>query len=99
MPVNQNRRKILTNKYLWLGILFISWMSFFDTNSFIAHLRIAKDEKKIKKELFLLKKQIIKEKKLIKKIKSDPCYIEKLARENFYMKQKKEDIFIFEVKK
>ncbi len=41
-----------------------------------------------------LKKQIILEKKKIQKLKKNSKYLERLAREKFYMKKEDEDLFV-----
>lgn len=89
-----NVRHVLKNKYFWIGITFLLWMVFFDTNSFMTHWKIAKDIQKMESERSYLKKEIAKEKDQLERIHTEPEYLEKLARERFYMKRDNEDLFI-----
>ena len=89
--------KIFTNFYIVVSLFFIIWMLFIDTNSYLFHntLNSEIDELIVKKEQ--LKKEIANDQKLINDLKDLDNY-EAFARENFFMKQKDEEIFIIEFK-
>ena len=87
--------KLSTNIYVLVSAFFIIWMLFFDTNSFriLWSLESKIDELEHQKE------------ELIRQIKGDQIYIEKLSdsielekfgRENYYLKKADEDIYIIE---
>lgn len=86
--------EIFKNKYIVILTTFLIWMFFFDVNSFFIHEKLNDDIKKMEFELFYLKKILYKENKFLKIINNNPKYIEKIARECFYMKRDNEDLFI-----
>jgi len=87
--------KIIGNRYV-LGILFfLIWMVFLDNYSYFEHRAINKeiDELEINKKFY--QEEIKKDCLNIKKMRN-PDFIEKYAREKYYMKKDSEDIFIIE---
>ena len=80
-----------------MSFIFIIWMTFLDTNSYLIHSRLNSEIEQliIKKEN--LKKEIEKDKKFINDMKDLDKY-EAFARENFYMKKDGEEIYIIEYK-
>jgi len=80
-----------------MSFIFIIWMIFLDTNSYLIHSRLNSEIEQliIKKEN--LKKEIEKDKKFINDMKDLDKY-EAFARENFYMKKDGEEIYIIEYK-
>ncbi len=69
-------------------------MSFFDSNSFMLHYRFQNNILEMTYNRDFLKKKILLEGSQLKKLDTDPLYLEKLAREKFYMKKEDEDLFI-----
>ena len=80
-----------------MSFIFIIWMIFLDTNSYLIHNRLNSEIEQliIKKEN--LKKEIEKDIKFINDMKDLDKY-EAFARENFYMKKDGEEIYIIEYK-
>jgi cell division protein FtsB len=80
-----------------MSFIFIIWMIFLDTNSYLIHNRLNSEIEQliIKKEN--LKKEIEKDIKFINNMKDLDKY-EAFARENFYMKKDGEEIYIIEYK-
>jgi cell division protein FtsB len=80
-----------------MSFIFIIWMIFLDTNSYLIHNRLNSEIEQliIKKEN--LKKEIEKDIKFINNMKDLDKY-EAFARENFYMKKNGEEIYIIEYK-
>lgn len=89
--------KALMNFYIIISLIFIIWMLFIDTNSYIFHSKLNSEieELKIKKET--LQREIIKDQKFIDDMKDLDKY-EAFAREKFFMKKDREEIFILEFK-
>ncbi|WP_238858479.1 FtsB family cell division protein [Blattabacterium cuenoti] len=87
-------KKIFHNKYFFISLFFLIWMSFFDTNSLLLHWKFKKNIEKMILYRDFLKKKISLEVNHLKKINTDYKYLEKLAREKFYMKKDNEDLFI-----
>lgn len=87
-------RKILTNKYFYTGMAFLVWMTFFDQDNFIEqyHLSSTLNDLRGKKEYYL--QEIAKNRQKIKLLETDSAYIERFAREKYYMKKDNEDVFV-----
>lgn len=87
--------KIMTNMYVMVLTAFMIWMIFFDTNSLLIHNELKKEIEKLEKTQDFLKKEIAKDKEIIKKLNSKD-QLEKFAREEYYLKKKNEEIFLIE---
>ncbi len=87
--------KFLSNKYVWVLLLFSIWMIFLDNYSYFGHRVLNKqiDELEDNKEYY--KQEIRKDQENIKQLKN-PDQVEKYAREKYYMKKDSEDIYIVE---
>ncbi|AWU42818.1 septum formation initiator family protein [Blattabacterium punctulatus] len=86
--------KIFKTKYFWISLSFFIWMFFFDTNSLILHWKLKKTMNKMILDRDYLKNKIFLEGDHLKKLNNNPKYLEKIAREKFYMKKEDEDLFI-----
>ena len=87
--------RIFSNKYLIITVLFIIWMLFFDTNSYLIHHELSNDIKKLEKNKEEYLEEIMNDKLFIEKMK-DSSEIEKFAREQYYLKRKNEEIYLIE---
>ncbi|MDV7140036.1 septum formation initiator family protein [Maribacter sp. TH_r10] len=85
----------LTNIYVLVLTVFVIWMLFFDTNSFMIHRELRKEIKNLEKTQQFLRSEIEKDKKIIEKL-SDTNELEKFAREQYYLKRKNEEIYLIE---
>ncbi|MDC6362841.1 MULTISPECIES: FtsB family cell division protein [Flavobacteriaceae] len=92
---NKKWFKVMTNMYVLVLTIFVIWMAFFDTNSFLIHWELRKEIKKLEKQKEFLKDEIAKDKEILEKM-SDPEEMEKFAREKYYMKKENEEIFLIE---
>ncbi|MCE2611661.1 septum formation initiator family protein [Flavobacteriaceae bacterium D16] len=86
---------ILTNLYILVMTVFVIWMVFFDTNSFLIHLELKKEINKLEKQKEFLRTEIDRDKQILDKL-SDPEELEKFAREEYYLKKKDEEIYLIE---
>lgn len=86
---------IATNIYVLVLTVFVVWMLFFDTNSWLIHRRIQKEIDQLEEQKQFLQHEIAKDKALLKKLE-DPKALEKYAREKYYMKKENEEIFLIE---
>ena len=86
---------ILTNLYILVMTVFVIWMVFFDTNSFLIHLELKKEINKLEKQKEFLRSEIDRDKQILDKL-SDPEELEKFAREEYYLKKKDEEIYLIE---
>lgn len=76
-------------------ILFIVWMVFFDTNSYLIHRELDKEINGLENNAKFYQKEINHDKTFINKME-DSNEMEKFAREKYYLKKENEDIFIIE---
>jgi cell division protein FtsB len=83
-----------SNKYLLAGLAFISWILFFDHNNFFRYLEYRTELKEIKQKKAYYQDQIEKTRKDVELIKTNPFWLEKIAREQYLMKKNGEDIYI-----
>ncbi len=85
--------KILTNRYIFVLLVFVVWMLFFDTNSWLTHQKLNEEVSEIKSNINYYKSEIDKDKKTLKTLR-DSVEIEKFARETYFMKRENEDVYI-----
>lgn len=87
--------RFFSNIYVLVLTVFLVWMLFFDTNSFLTYNKLNKEVKKLKKQKEHLQKEIDKDKKTSEKLKSEKG-MEKYGREEYYFKKDGEEIYIIE---
>ncbi|MAU63983.1 MAG: septum formation initiator [Flavobacteriaceae bacterium] len=87
--------KFITNIYILISLLFLFWMLFMDTNSYLFHRELNKEINDLKEQKRLLEIEIINDKKLIEDLNDLDNY-EAFAREKFFMKKENEEIYIIE---
>ena len=85
----------LANPYILISIIFVIWMLFFDSNSWLIHRELNQEIKKIEGNVTYFNKQTQQDKEQIKKLK-DSAELERFAREEHFMKKDDEEIYIIE---
>jgi cell division protein FtsB len=80
--------------YIILSTIFIVWMIFFDTNSFLTHKELNKEISKLKHEKEHYKSKLDSENIQYNNLKNNKDARERYARENYFFKKNNEDIFI-----
>lgn len=93
--INSKWVKPFKNVFVLTLIAFTIWMLFFDNNSWLIHRELNNEIESLNAEKNYYLKEIEKDKKTIQKLKSENG-LEKFAREAYYMKREKEEIFIIE---
>ena len=94
MDKNSNQKKWYNpfkNIFVFTLVLFTIWMLFFDNNSWFIHNELNNEIESLENEKQYYKKEIEKDNKAIKKLKSEGG-LEKFAREEYYMKRENEEI-------
>ena len=86
-------------KYWIVGVVFLIWMLFLDTNSCLNNHKLQRELEELEDQKKFYRVEIQKDKKLLEDLENDTLAIQSLAREKYYMKKKNEDIFIIEQKK
>ncbi|MCL6265393.1 FtsB family cell division protein [Flagellimonas myxillae] len=92
---NKRWFKFMRNIYVLVLTVFVIWMIFFDANSLLIHRELNQEIKKLEKQKEFLEGEIDKDKSILDKL-SDKEELEKFAREKYYMKKEKEEIFLIE---
>ena len=87
--------KILSNKYVLLGLIFAIWMFFLDSNSWFIHHELNQEINELKENKEYYQKEISRDKAIIGTLE-DSIELEKFARQKYYMKRPNEEIYIIE---
>ncbi|MEO6187242.1 MAG: septum formation initiator family protein [Ginsengibacter sp.] len=86
--------KILGNKYLITGSIFVVWILFFDRNDVGLQLKRVGELKTLKESEKKMDKQIADTREELNLLKTNPKTLEKYAREKYLMKKDNEDLYI-----
>jgi len=87
-------KKYIINKYTITLLVFLVWMTFFDSTSFLVINSLNADIKKHKRQLEFYKSEYEKNNGFYRNLMLNKSEREKYARENYFMKKKNEEIFI-----
>lgn len=87
-------RRYILNKYIITIVLFLVWMIFFDSTSFLVINELNQEIKKYEQQLDYYKTEYKKNDDFYKKLMNNKDEKEKYARENYFMKKPNEEIFI-----
>ena len=93
--MNKKFTNFFKNPMVFIVLIFVIWMIFFDTNSLIIHNELSNDIDKLKKQKKYFTNEINKDKSELKLLQTDSG-LEKYAREKLFMKKENEDIFLIE---
>ena len=85
---------IIRNKFVLTTLIFIVWLFFFDQNSILSRLTLAKNIRELKQQKEYLQEDISQNRENINELQSSSENLEKFAREEYMMKKADEDIFI-----
>jgi cell division protein DivIC len=77
---------------------FVVWMLFFDKNDAVSQYDRYQELKDLQQSAAYYKKQIASSRQEIKDLQNNPHYLEKTAREKYYLKRDNEDVYIIEDK-
>lgn len=87
--------KLATNIYALIGVFFVIWMIFLDTNSLLIYLNLEQKLDELQRQKAVLKNDIENDKKTLMLL-NDSIQRERYARERYFMKRKNEDVYIIE---
>ncbi len=87
-------RKILLNKYSFVIVAFLIYIIFFDENNWIKKHQRSQEIKQLEIEYQYYINEMEQNKETINKLNNDTVFLEKYAREHYYMKRPNEDVFI-----
>ena len=83
----------LKSPFILIGLLFVLWMLFFDSNSYLNHNRLSNDINQLQKDKQHYKEEIKKDSIALEELSSTEG-LEKYAREKYHMKKENEEIFL-----
>ena len=84
----------IKHPYLILGLGFLLWMLFFDSEDLITQYRLRNKLNKLEVEKAYYLEQIEKIQQARKGLASNENLLEKFAREKYFMKKKTEDLYV-----
>ena len=87
-------QKFILNKYTITVVLFLVWMIFFDSTSFLVVNDLNKEINRYEEQLDYYKTEYEKNSQFYNKLMNNKNEKEKFARENYFMKKPDEEIFI-----
>ncbi|MEM7055492.1 MAG: septum formation initiator family protein [Bacteroidota bacterium] len=86
--------KFTKNSYCILGLGFLVWILFFDSEDLITQYQLRRKLKKLEEEKGYYLEKIQEVKKDREELTSNEELLEKFAREKYYMKKPTEDLYI-----
>lgn len=89
-------QKWMPNKYLFIGVLYLTYMIIFDSNNFRSQYKLWSEVHTLKKEKKLLEQSLEDIKKHRNQLFTDEKSLEKFAREKYLMKRDDETVFVIE---
>lgn len=75
-------------------LLFFAYLIFFDDHNLIKRFQTKQEIKQLEQEYEFYNNEIQTDKTKIHQLKKDSVFLEKFAREKYYMKRNNEDVFI-----
>lgn len=91
---NKGWHKVLKSKYFIASLLFLTWIIFFDENSFVSHAENTRRLNELKRQKEYYIERIEADKQNMEDLNSGKNELEKFAREHYYMSKPDEDLFI-----
>jgi len=84
------------NKYLLTAIVFLFIIGLIGSNSLIAQFKLVSEINQLEKQRTFYQKEIEQMKIEMTSLENDAYKMEKVARENYFLKRPNEDVFLFE---
>lgn len=88
--------KVLLNKYFFVGIIFVVWIFFFDTNNVGQMFRSRRTLRSQRQQIEFYQQEIDKMNRKLEQLKSERDSLEKFAREEYFYHLDGEDVFVIE---
>ena len=87
-------KRIFSNFYIIIGVVFLVWLTFFDSNDLYTQLKQTAKLKGLEDEKEFYVEKIAEVKTDREELLSNDELLEKFARENYLMKKATEDIYV-----
>ena len=88
--------KVLLNKYFLVGLIFVVWICFFDTNNVGQMFRSRRTLRSQRQQIEFYQQEIDKMNRKLEQLKSERDSLEKFAREEYFYHLDGEDVFVIE---
>ena len=88
--------KVLLNKYFIVGLIFLVWICFFDTNNVGQMIRSRVTLRRQQRQIEFYKREISDMDRKLQQLRSERDSLEKFAREEYYYHQDGEDVYVIE---
>lgn len=88
--------KVLSNRFVWSGLLFAIWMVFLDANNYFIHAELDQQIEDLEADIEYYEKSLEVDRELLEQLNTNPEAFERYARENFGMHKEGETITIIE---
>ena len=88
--------KVLLNKYFLVGLIFVVWICFFDTNNVGQMFRSRRTLRRQRQQIEFYQQEIDKMNRKLEQLKSERDSLEKFAREEYFYHLDGEDVFVIE---
>lgn len=85
---------IYKNKYVLAFVIFLFIILFFDDNNMIERFNLFSEKAELNAQIEYYEKEIEESKRKYVELKTDSKNLEKFAREEYFMKKDKEEIYI-----
>ena len=86
--------KVLLNKYFIVGVVFLVWIGFFDTNNIGQMLRSRRTLRSQRRQIEFYEKEISKMDRKLDQLQSERDSLEKFAREEYFYHNDDEDVYV-----
>lgn len=86
--------KYINNKYFYTGLLFLIWWGFFDQESMIVQYNLSSLRSGLEEQKEYYNSEIEKDQAAINTLQNDTVFLEKYAREKYFMKKDNEDVIV-----
>ena len=87
-------KKILSNFYIVIGVIFLLWLIFFDSNDLYTQIKQTAKLRALEDEKEFYQKKIEEVKADREELMSNDELLEKFAREKYLMKKPEEDVYV-----
>ena len=88
--------RIGANKFTLATLFFVVWMLFLDVNSYLIHRELDAEIEELEESIDYYQREITQDKKKLEELTTDPEKLEKFAREEYWLKRPKEEIYLIE---
>lgn len=91
--------RVLRDKYMLTLLVFVAWITFFDSNNLLDRYENMRELHQLKKDKEYFSQRIEQDQTRLNELRTNKDNLEKYARERYLMKKADEDVFVIVSKK